>query len=173
MTDAQWYVLNVRPQHEFAVGAALAERSIEKLVPAYVTRRRWSDRVKTVTLPLFANYVFCRFSPAERGAVVRTPGVRSLLSFAGCPAAVSDAEIAAIQRMVGSGVAVEPWPFLRVGERVRVLEGPLRGLEGLLASAVDKPRVVVTIELLRRSIAVEVDREALEPLTPPIFRACA
>jgi transcription antitermination factor NusG len=173
MTQTQWYVLNVKPQHEFAVGSALAERSIERFVPAYVTRRRWSDRVKTITLPLFATYVFCRFTAADRGAVLRTPGVRSVVSFAGCPAAVPDTEIEAIQRMAGSGIAVEPWPFLRAGERVRVLDGPLRGLEGLLASAADKPRVVVTVELLQRSVAVEVERAAIEPLTPAIFRACA
>jgi transcription antitermination factor NusG len=173
MTDAQWYVLTVKPQHEFAVGSALAEKSFEEFVPAYIARRRWSDRVKTMTLPLFTNYVFCRFGPGQRGAVLRTPGVRSLVSFAGAPAAVSDAEIAAVQRMVGSGIALEPWPFLREGERVRVLEGPLRGLEGLLASSADKPRVVVSVEMLQRSVAVEIDRTALEPLTPGIYRACA
>lgn len=173
MTDTQWHVLTVKPQHEFAVGAVLAEKRVERFVPAYVTRRRWSDRVKTLTQPLFPSYVFCRFSTGERGTVLRTPGVRSLVSFAGAPAVVPDAEIAAIQRMVGSGIAVEPWPFLRAGERVRILDGPLRGLEGVLGTTADKPRVVVSVDLLQRSVAVEVDRAELEPLSPPLFRAGA
>jgi transcription antitermination factor NusG len=75
--------------------------------------------------------------------------------------------------MVGSGLPVEPWPFMRAGDAVRVLEGPLKGMEGLLVSGADKARVVVSVELLQRSVAVEIDREALLPLNPPVFRACA
>jgi transcription antitermination factor NusG len=129
--------------------------------------------VKTITLPVFSNYVFCRFAPATRAGVLKTPGVRSLVGFGGCPAPVPDAEIEAIRKAVGSGLPVEPWPFVRAGDRVRVLDGPLRGLDGLLVSGANKTRVVVSVELLQRSVAVEIDRAALQPLTPPIFRECA
>jgi transcription antitermination factor NusG len=139
---------------------------LEQFLPAYTVRRRWSDRMKAFTLPLFPGYLFCRTSLEERGQVLRTNGVRGFVAFGGCPEPVPDAEMSAIMRMTSSGLPIEPLDFLRTGERVRVLDGPLRGLEGILLECGGGTRVVVSVEMLQRSVAVQIDRAALEPLTP-------
>jgi transcription antitermination factor NusG len=163
----RWYALTVKPNHERAAAQALESKALETFVPLFRSRRRWSDRIKELELPLFAGYVFCRFSGTERTRILSTPGVRSVVGFGNRPAAVEDAEIRAVRTLVASGQTLGPWPFLRVGERVRVDAGPLCGVEGILTQVKDAWRVVVSIELLQRSIAAEVDRDALSVVTRP------
>jgi transcription antitermination factor NusG len=157
----QWFALTVKPNHERAAAQALGFKDFEAFLPLYHTRRRWSDRIKELELPLFAGYVFCRFTTAERAKVLATPGVNSVVGFGSKPAPISEEEIGAVRTMIASGLPVGPWPYLRVGERVRIEAGPLSGLEGILTQVKDTWRVVVSVELLQRSVAAEVDRATL------------
>jgi transcription antitermination factor NusG len=165
--DLLWYALTVKPNHERAAAQALESKALETLLPLYRSRRRWSDRIQELDLPLFAGYVFCRFQGTQRARILSTPGVRAVVGFGNRPAAVEDAEIRAMQALVASGLPLGPWPFLRVGERVRVEAGPLCGVEGILTQVKDAWRVVVSIELLQRSVAAEVDRDSLALVTRP------
>lgn len=164
MSHSSWYALTVKPRHEHAASQHLRAKDLEPFLPTYRALRQWSDRRKELDLCLFPGYVFCRFSYEERLQVLGTPGITSIVGFARKPAPVPDSEIDAIQTMVKSGRAFEPWPYLRAGDRVRIEEGCLRGLSGALIREKDRWRVVVNIELLQRSVAVEVDREALTPI---------
>ncbi|MBV8435930.1 MAG: UpxY family transcription antiterminator [Silvibacterium sp.] len=159
-----WFALTVKPQHEFTVQQGLAAKGLEAYAPAYWTARRWSDRVKKLQQALFPGYVFCHFSATSRTPVLRTPGVRSIVSFGAEPAPIPAAQLASIQQMLASNYPVEPWPFLQVGQLVRIGEGSLTGLEGILVHCRNANRVVVSIELLQRSVAVEVDSASLIPL---------
>ena len=159
--DPLWYALTVKPNHERAAAQALGSKGLETFLPLYRSRRRWSDRIKELELPLFAGYVFCRFKAAERAGILSTPGVNSVVGFGRRPAPVSDGEIAAVRTIVSSGLPVGPWPFLRVGQKVRIEAGPLCGVEGILTQVKDVWRVVVSVELLQRSVAAEVDRDVL------------
>lgn len=157
----QWYALTVKPNHERATAQALGCKDLESFLPLYLTRRRWSDRIKELELPLFAGYVFCRFADGERAQALATPGVTSVVGFGNRSAPVAEEEIQALRTMLASGLPVGPWPYLRVGERVRIEAGPLCGLEGILTQVKDVWRVVVSVELLQRSVAAEVDRDVL------------
>jgi transcription antitermination factor NusG len=160
-----WYAVHVRHQHERAVARALSHNNFETFLPLYRSRRQWSDRVKVLELPLFPTYVFARFREVQRVQVLRTPGVRSIVSFNHRLAPVRDEEIQSLQVMVRSGVPIEPWPILREGQRVRVERGPLQGVEGILLRFKNSWRVVVGVEILQRAVAAEVDRDVVRPCT--------
>ena len=162
-----WYALTVRPQHEKAVAKALAYKRLEPFLPVYKTKRRWSDRVKLVELPLFSNYVFCRFVPSERLGVVTTPGVRTIVSLGRLPIPVPETDMEAIRTAVSSGRPVQPWPLLREGQSVLIRKGPLKGLRGRLTVASDAWRIVVNVDLLQRSVAVLLDRDEIEATREP------
>ena len=153
-----WYALTVKPRHERAAGRNLRERGLEGFSPVYRARRRWSDRIKDLELDLFPGYIFCRFTYAQRLTVLNTPSVTSIVGFGKDPAPVRDDEIAAIQAIEASGLPARPWPYLRAGQEVRIEHGCLAGLVGTLARERDSCRVVVNVELLQRSVAVEIDR---------------
>jgi len=159
----RWYAVQVRHQHEKAVARALTHNNFETFLPLYRSRRQWSDRVKLLELPLFPSYVFARFREPQRVLVLRTPGVRSIVSFNHRPAPVREEEIESLQVMVRSGLPIEPWPILREGQRVRVERGPLQGVEGVLLRFKSGWRVVVGVEILQRAVAAEVDRDVLAP----------
>ncbi len=159
-----WFALTVRPQHEKAVADSLAARSLESYVPLYRDRRRWTDRVKTVEIPVFSRYVFSRFSFNDRLKVLSTPGVVSVVSFGGKPAPLADDEVPTMKALVGSGLPVAPWDYLRAGQRVLIREGPMSGLEGIMLREKSALRIVVNIELLQRAIAVEIDRRLVRAL---------
>ena len=161
MCTSSWYALTVKPRHERTGSQYLRESGFEEFSPVYRARRRWSDRHKELETCLFPGYVFCRFSHEQRLRVLRIPGITSIVGFARTPVPVPDAEIAAIQAMLKSGYRVEPWPYLHAGERVLIQQGCLVGLGGTLVREKDCWRVIVNVELLQRSIAVEIDREAV------------
>ena len=161
-----WFALHVKPRHEKAVENQLEARSLEGYSPCYSARRHWSDRVKAVELPLFPRYVFCRFTFEERLKVLSIPSVVSIVGFGGVPCPISDTDIETVKSMVASGLPVLPWPCLRIGEQVRVCAGPLTGLEGILTREKAAYRVVVSMELLQRAVAVEVERDLIEPVAP-------
>ncbi|MGB7759814.1 MAG: transcription termination/antitermination NusG family protein [Bryobacteraceae bacterium] len=161
-----WFVLTVKPQHELVAAAGLASKGFEGLAPTCIVRRRWSDRIKTLTQPLFRGYVFCRTPLAARTSILQTPGVRGFVSFGGSPIPVPGSEMEAILRITSTGLPIEPLAWLRAGERVRVIDGVLRGLEGTLLQCEGHTRVVVGIEMLQRSVSVEIDRATLQPVVP-------
>jgi transcription antitermination factor NusG len=160
----RWYALTVRHQHERQTERVLRSQGWETLMPVYRSQRQWSDRVKEIELPLFSGYVFCRFPLRDRVHVEDTPGVAQIVKFNGLTAAIDDREIEEIRAVVGSGARLSPWPYLRAGDRVRVERGPLRGLEGTLLRDGGEARLVVSVEMLQRSIAAEVDPEMVIPL---------
>jgi len=159
-----WFALTVKPQHEKAAEMQLEAASIQAYVPVYETRRRWSDRVKKVQIPLFRGYVFSRFEAAERWKVLSFPSVTSVVAFGGRPVPLSDEEIASIQAMAGSGLPLAPCPPVRAGEWVRISAGPLTGVEGIFVNEKSAARVVVNVELLNRAVSVEVDRNSIEAI---------
>jgi transcription antitermination factor NusG len=168
-SSEQWFVLTVAPQHEVVVEQRLQGKGFEASAPAYRTRRRWSDRIKVVTVPLFPGYVFCRFDAQHRVPVMNTPGVRGAITFGGQLAPLEDSEMAGIRRMAESGLQLDPLEGLRAGARVKILSGPLNGMEGVLSQVNGSTRVVVNVEILNRSVAVQVDSGAVSPVTPRIF----
>jgi transcription antitermination factor NusG len=156
-----WFALTARPRHEKVVAENLLSKGLESFVPLYRTRRQWTDRVQTVDLPLFPGYVFCRFAYTSRLPVLNTPGVTSVVGFSDVPTPVADDEISRIRAVQASGLPLQPWPYVRVGQRARIERGALAGLEGVLIREKDALRVVVCVELLRRAVAVEIDRDII------------
>lgn len=159
-----WVALQVRPRSEKLVATALDSKGIEVFLPLYTTRRRWSDRVKELQMPLFDGYVFCRVDLLYRMPVLTIPGVIQFVGIGKIPSPIEEEEIAALQSLIKSGLPAMPWPFLQVGQKVRVEHGPLRDLEGILLQAKGSHRLVLSISLLQRSVAVEVDRDSITPL---------
>jgi transcription antitermination factor NusG len=160
----QWYALTVKPRHEFQVLTGLSSISgVEGFLPTYQDKRIWSDRVKVLDVALFTGYVFARFEAESfRVPVLRLGGVRSIVGFHGDPSPIPDVEIASIRTLLGSGFPLLQWPFLREGQRVMVEHGPLRGVEGVIVSQKDEWVMVVSIEILQRSVAVQLDRSVLK-----------
>jgi transcription antitermination factor NusG len=169
MEKLRWYALRVKPQHESSVYSALQSKSLEGFNPTYKSRRTWTDRVKVIEQPFFAGYVFGRFAFCERVPVLRTPGVVSVVGFGNQHTPIPDEELNAVQRLTASGLAAQPWPFLKLGQTVRIERGPLRGVEGLLLADKDSWRVVVGIELLQRSVSVTLDRDSLSSISSPFL----
>ena len=160
----RWYALAVKPRHEFKVLEGLSSLDeAEGFLPTYRDKRLWSDRVKILDVPLFTGYVFARFeAKALRVPVLRLGGVKSIVGFGGDPLALADTEIESVRTLVGSGFPVQQWPFLKAGQKVRVEHGPLRGAEGVIVSQKDEWMMVVSIDLLQRSVAVLLDRSVLK-----------
>jgi transcription antitermination factor NusG len=158
-----WYALTTRSQHEKKAVEALDLRGFQTFLPLYRARRRWSDRTKVLDLPLFPGYVFCRFAVEQRVRVLTSPNIATVVGIGKQPVPLADEEILAIQTMIASGLRVEPWQFLEVGQKVRLEGGALDGLIGILVQEKNSLRVVVNVELLHRSVAVEISRERVAP----------
>lgn len=156
-----WFALQVRVRHEVDVTVHLGGKGYEWFLPLYKQRKRWSDRIKHVDAPLFPGYVFCRFNPNDRLPILKTPSVTQIVGYSRIPVAVDENEIEAIRRLVTSGVPNFPCAYLEVGSRVRIDAGALRGLEGILTDVKGKRRLVLSITLLQRSVAVEIDSAAV------------
>jgi transcription antitermination factor NusG len=161
-----WYALQIRSRWETTAAGLLRGKGLETLLPTYTTRRKWSDRSKVVESPLFPGYVFCRFDVHNRLPVLVTPGVISVVGIGKTPIAVEDSEILSLQTAIGSGIQMEPWPYIEIGERVRIKDDVLDGMEGILTGFKGSHRVVISVTLLRRSVALEIDRGRITPLGP-------
>lgn len=166
-----WFALQIRSRWENSTAELLRSKGVETLLPTYTTRRKWSDRIKLVESPLFPGYLFCRFNVNNRLPVLVTPGVLSIVGRGKTPMPVEDAEIESIQAALGSGVHIEPWPYVEIGQRVRVRQDVLDGLEGILTSFKGSHRVIISVTLLRRSVALEIDRERIVPIAVEPVRA--
>jgi transcription antitermination factor NusG len=163
--DAKWYALAVYPRHEKLVARCLARGDVRYLLPLYRSVRRWKDRRKQLDTVLFPGYVFVNLLMRDRLRVLQLPGVVNFVTFQGQPAVVPEDEIRAIGMGTGAGLVIEPHPYLQKGRRVRVRNGPMAGVEGILIRRKDKCRVVLNIDLIMRSVAAEVDEADIEPLT--------
>jgi transcription elongation factor/antiterminator RfaH len=152
-----WYVLQCWVRKETAIATQLENQGFECFLPKYKTIREWSDRKKEVEQPLFPGYVFCRFDYSQRRPIAVTPGVLQVVGCGRKPTPVDDREIEALQTAAVAGVRSQPWPYLEVGERVRIHAGSLSGLEGILINYKGNHRVVLSVTLLQRSVALEVD----------------
>jgi len=159
-----WFAVRVRSNHERVSGVHLEERGYEQFMPSYKTERRWSDRKKEVEQFLFPGYVFCRINPDNRLPVLSAPGVVGLVGCGRVPTPIPEHEIERIRTMIQSGLLVTPWPFLELGQTVLIEHGPLTGVEGILEEVKGKCRLIVSINLLRRSVCAEVDRHWVRPV---------
>lgn len=162
--DSDWNILTVKHQHEFRVGALLAGQGLPQMVPAYRSRRQWSDRVKDIRLPLFSGYVFTVLPVAARALAWRIPGVTGAVRVGGEMARLSQEESANLCKLAEAGAGC-PWPALAAGDRVRITGGPLRGVTGVLAEEGGAVTVVVNVSLLGRAVGVGVDRAWVRPET--------
>lgn len=161
-----WYAIRVRAKSEIITSNALRQKGYEEFVPLYHSRRKWSDRIKDVEAPLFPGYVFCRFDPLQRLLPILTiPRVVHIVGAGKSPLPIAEEEIASIRSVVSVGLDPQPWPFLDVGRRVRLERGPLSGIEGIVIQVGTKNRLIVSVELLQRSVAVEIDRSWVSPLS--------
>ena len=156
-TRFPWYAVQCWLRKESMIAAQLEGQGFECFLPKYKSLREWSDRKKEVEQPLFPGYLFCRFDYTQRRPVVVTPGVLQVVGCGRTPTPIEDREIEAIQIAVASGVPGQPWPYLEVGEKVRIHTGKLSGLEGILVNFKGNHRVVLSVTLLQRSVALEVD----------------
>src|SRR5580704_2662653 len=152
-----WYAIYARHQHEKTVAQILTSKGFEILLPLYQSVRRWKDRTKTLSLPLFPCYVFLKGGLERRLDILTTPGIYALVSTAGSPNPIPPAEIEAIRLAVESGASLEPHPFLKCGDLVRVKCGPLTGVQGILVRKKNLYRLVISVEMLGQAAAVEVD----------------
>ena len=159
-----WYAIYAKHQHEKSAADLLAHKGFEILLPLYRSIRRWKDRDKSILSPLFPSYLFVRTDLSRKVDILRTPGVFWLVESGGCACHIPDADIQAINKIVQSPASIAPHPYLKSGEWVRVRRGSLEGLEGILIRFKNQYRVVLTVEPLRKAVAIEVDLSAIEPL---------
>jgi transcription antitermination factor NusG len=160
----EWWALYTRHQHEKTVAEILSMKGFEVFLPLYESVRRWKDRKKILSLPLFPCYVFIRGGLMRRLEVVTTPGVHMILYRGERIATIPESELDAIRRSVEGRLSVEPHPFLKCGERVRVIRGSLQGVEGVLVRKKNLYRLVLSVAMLAQSASVEIDVADVEPV---------
>lgn len=159
--EQHWYAAYTCANHEKRVAAELGMREVEHFLPLYSSIRRWKDRRVSLDLPLFPGYVFVRLALRERLRVVQIPSVVRLVGFNGLPAALPDGEVEILRSGLCQSLRAEPHPFLTVGRRVRITGGPFAGLEGVLKRRKRGLRVIVSLNLIQQSVAVELDEADL------------
>jgi transcription antitermination factor NusG len=162
--EQRWYAAYTSANHEKRVALQLTQRSVEHFLPLYDSVRRWKDRKAHLQMPLFPGYVFVRVALRDRLQVLQVPGVAKLVGFNGMPAALPESEMEALRTGLAGGVRAEPHPYLTVGRKVRVRTGSLAGLEGMLVRRKNSTRFVISLDLIMRSVALEVDAHDLEPV---------
>jgi transcription antitermination factor NusG len=166
MLNEAWYAVAVRSNFERIVAESLRQKDYDIFWPAYLSKRRWSDRTKVVECGLFPGYLFCRMDLRQRVPLLNTPGVAAIVGVGKCAMPIEESEIAAVRKIVESGLPVAPWPFLKAGQFVYINQGPLAGVEGIVIAAKNRSRLVVSVEMLRRSVTVEIESEWAEPSKP-------
>ncbi|MGB9071636.1 MAG: UpxY family transcription antiterminator [Terriglobales bacterium] len=161
----RWYAVSVRPRHERLVTRHLEHQGLNYFLPVYRSVRRWKDRRKELDMVLFPGYVFVNLNLRDRLDVLRAPGVLRFVTFQGQPAAVPDSEIRALESSMFAGLRPQPHPYLRQGRKVRVKRGPLVDAEGIMIRRKEGFRLVLSIELIMRSVMLEVDEADVEPVS--------
>jgi transcriptional antiterminator NusG len=160
----KWYALQIRTRWENSASALLSGKGYQTFLPMASAKKQRSGRSKDIAAPLFSGYLFCQFNAINRLPILMTPGVIAVVGRGRVPIPVEDHELVALQRMVSSGFEPEPWPYPEVGQTIRIEDGALTGLEGILVSFKGSRRIVVSISLLKRSVAVEIDRSSVGPV---------
>jgi len=161
-----WYALHVRTRFEKVVARNLRGKGFEEFLPLYTRTNRWSDRIKEIELPLFPGYVFCRFNPHDRLPILTVPGVNAVVGIGKNLMPVDESELDAVRAVLKSEAYCEPWPYLEVGQRVQVEYGPLAGTQGIVTMVKNNTyRLVISVNMLQRSVAVEIDRDCLKPVS--------
>ena len=163
--DRPWWAVYTRHQHEKAVAEMLSKKGFDVLLPLYESTRHWKDRRKVLSLPLFPCYLFVRGGIDRRLQVVTTPGVHMILYRGQHVAIIPDLEIESIRRAAEGPLRVEPHPFIKCGTRVRIIRGTLEGVEGILVREKNLCRLILSVEMLAQSVAVEIDASFVEPVT--------
>lgn len=159
-----WFALHVKSRREMLVASQLEGQGYECFLPLYKSIRKWSDRLKELEQPFFPGYLFCRFDFQNRRPLLMTPGVQQIVGIGRIPTPVDEGELESIRKALKSGLPNQPWPYLRVGERVRVNCGSLKNFEGFLVSLKGSHRVVISVSLLQRSVAMEIDLAWVSPV---------
>jgi len=162
--DEPWWAIYTRHQHEKTVADMLTTKGFHVFLPLYESMRRWKDRSKLLSLPLFPCYVFVKGGHERKLQVVSTPGVHMILYHGDQVAVIPEDQMAGIRRLVEGRFRVEPHPFLRCGQRVRVLRGALEGVEGILVRKKNLCRLVLSVDMLAQSVAMEVNASDVEPV---------
>lgn len=162
-----WYALYTRHQHEKVVGRILSSKGLEIFLPLYTAIHRWKDRNRRLSLPLFPCYLFFRGGLERELEILGTPGVHGVVGWPRQAAMIPEAEIEAVRRMVESSITVEPHPFFKCGDWVRVKSGPLEGIEGILVRKKNIARFVISVEMLEKSVSVEVDASLVDRTSRP------
>jgi len=162
--EPHWYAARTRSRHEKSIADQLLHKNVEFFLPLYESERRWTDRKVRIDLPLFPGYIFVQVPLREKLRVLEVPGVVGFVSFGNEPAAMDASEIEILRQGLSSKMKAEPHPYLKVGQRVFVKHGPLSGLEGILLRKKDSFRVVISIDLIMRSVAVEIPASDLQTL---------
>jgi len=161
--EVGWFAVYTNSRHEKIVARHFSQRQIESFLPIYQKVHRWAKRSSvTLELPLFPNYVFVHMAPPQRVSVLAVPGVLGIVGQGRISSALSDAEMESLRTGLERNKA-EPHPYLVAGERVRIRAGSMEGMEGVLVRKKNELRVVLTLDLIRRSVAVEVDAKDVEP----------
>jgi transcription antitermination factor NusG len=172
LSKPRWFALQVKPRFEKVVSRNLRAKGFEDFLPVYRRRHQWSDRVKEIELPLFPGYVFCHFDVDDRLPILLVPGVTSVVGFGKAPTPIEDVELENLRSILNSGVGFQPWPFVSVGQTVSIEHGALEGLEGIVSTVKNEYRLIVSVSLLQRSVAVEIDRACVKPVNRrPIGRS--
>ncbi|HTU32743.1 MAG TPA: UpxY family transcription antiterminator [Candidatus Acidoferrum sp.] len=161
-TSACWYAVYTKHQHEKKCADLLQRKSVEAYLPLYQSVRRWQDRKKIIALPLFPSYIFVRSTLETRLEILSTPGVFFIVGVAGRACPIPDQDIESMRTMTNSRARIEPHPYLKSGEHVRIFRGPLSGVQGILSRASNKDRVVLCVEPLQKAVSVEVDLADVE-----------
>ncbi len=162
--EPRWYAAYTCANHEKRVREHLEQKSVESFLPMYETVRRWKDRRMRLRLPLFPGYLFVRMAVVDRLRVLQVPSLVRLVGFNGNPSALPDEDIAALKEAVVCGVRAEPHPFLTVGRRVQMKNGPFKGRQGILLRRKGNLRLVLSIDLIMRSVVIDVDAADVEPI---------
>jgi transcription antitermination factor NusG len=164
--DYSWYAVQVKPKYESVAAKSLRAIGYDEFLPTVTVRSRWSDRVKEIHKPLFPHYVFCRLGAEVLAPILTVTGVVRIVGFGGKPAPIPDHEIEALRRVLAQNLNVESHLYVEVGEFVVVTSGPLRGVQGLVKAVKSADRLILSVGLLMRSVAVQLDGASVAPLMP-------
>ena len=164
----EWFAFRVRPRHEKQVSIALREKGFVEFLPLYQSRRQWADRTKVVEMPLFPGYIFCSTVRSSIVPVLMTSGVIDVVRAGNQPLPANKAEIEALQKTVSVNVPMESWPYTEAGPSglFSIMRGPLTGLSGILVEVRHSQRLILSVNLLRRSVLVEVNPDWISPYAP-------
>ena len=154
---SQWFAIAVKPRFDKAVARTLESKGFETLLPLYKKHQRYAGRSKESELPLFPGYVFCRFNVLTRLPILTTPGVTQIVGIGNRPIPLSETEIVSLKTAIETHLPIQPFPFLHVGQRVRIENGVLAGVVGIVIKLKQSLRLVLSVTLLQRSVLLEID----------------